>query len=184
MAEYFRGHGSRVRDIETAFNAAGNTINPLVIEIGCGDGRDAKEIIKRTTHYIGFDLSESMIELARRHIPLGKFEVADAITYNYPEGTDIVFAFASLLHLTRPEVEVVFSRVKLALRVGGIFYISSKYNETYKEEVKEDTHGRRMFYFYNPDIFKEIAGDELEVVYEDDDAKGSQPWFQMALKKI
>jgi predicted TPR repeat methyltransferase len=184
LAEYFQGYGSRVRDIDIAFREADAPDNPLVVEIGCGDGRDASELVKRTSRYFGFDLSKGMIDLARQNVPEGTFTVADAVTFGYPEGTDIVFAFASLLHLTKPEVKVVFEKVAQSLNTGGVFYISSKYSDTYKEKVKVDRHGKRMFYFYNPDILQEIAGQALKTVYIDHDSKGEQPWFQVALKKL
>lgn len=96
LAEYFRGIGPRTNDIQLAIELAGNPPAPRILEIGCGDGRDAREIVGLTPNYTGFDISKELIKIARQHVPQGNFEVADAISYPYPANDlDVVFA---LLH--------------------------------------------------------------------------------------
>lgn len=186
LAEYFRGIGSRTKDIDLAIKLAENPKNPKILEIGCGDGRDAKKILERTNNYTGFDISEELIKLARQYVPNGKFEVADATAYQYPSNLDIVFAFASLLHLEKDEVKDVLQKVLKSLIPGGIFYISLKYSTEYTEKLKEDKFGGRMFYFYNPKIIKELAGKKYEVSYLTDiyTRTGDTKWFEIALRKI
>lgn len=185
MAEYFQGIGSRVEDIDLALKLAGDPDNPKVLEIGCGDGRDAKEIVKRTKNYVGFDISEEFIRIAKDSIPTASFEVGDAVTYHYPKNLDVVFAFASLLHLSKEEVKDVLKKVHHSLKPGGIFYISLKLRPEYTEEVKEDQFGKRMFFFYNPKIIAELAGSNYQVVSNNSGfitGKDTQ-WFEIALKK-
>jgi SAM-dependent methyltransferase len=187
LAEYFRGIGPRTDDINKAFELAGNPYEPKVLEIGCGDGRDAREIVAHTPNYVGFDISEELIKLARQHVPDGKFEVADALSYPYPENTlDVVFAFASLLHLDKAEVATVLQKVHAALRPGGILFISLKLAPKYKEELKEDKYGTRMFYFYNPTIISRLAAGNYEVIDQGGGfiTVGNTQWFEVALKKI
>lgn len=64
MADKFDAIGVRLADIEETLALVKN--NPKVLEIGCGNGRDAFEICKRTTDYLGVDASEKLIELARK----------------------------------------------------------------------------------------------------------------------
>ena len=187
LAEYFRGIGSRTSDIDLAMKLAGKPKNASVLEIGCGDGRDAKEIVARTPNYTGFDISSALIKLAQAHVPGAHFEVADAITYQYgSENFDVVFAFASLLHLSKDEVQDVLKKVHAALKPGGTFFISLKLAGTYLEQVKEDRFGTRMFYFYNPDIIEKLAGNRYEVAEQGGGfvAAGNTEWFEMALRKV
>jgi SAM-dependent methyltransferase len=184
LAEYFQGIGPRNHDIEKGFELIGNISNPKVLEIGCGDGRDAKEIIKHTSNFIGFDISNSFIELARKNAPKGVFEVADAVNFKYQEGLDLVFAFASLLHLDKNEVQEVLSKVGRALGKKGIFFISLKYMPSYTEQIKQDQFGERLFYFYSPEIIKQLAGDAFESVFEDRQVIGKTEWFTIALRKV
>lgn len=184
LAEYFKGIGARTEDIDIAWRLAGNPEAAKVVEIGCGDGRDAKEIVKRSKQYVGFDISEELVKLARATVPGARFEVADAVTYEFPEGLDIVFAFASLLHLDKDEVKDVLQRVAESLRPGGVFYISLKYKPEYTQEIKEDQYGRRLFYFYNPEIIAELAGRAFEVVATSRKTIGHTDWFELALRRI
>lgn len=183
LAEYFGSVGPRVEDIELAFELAGNPTDARVLEIGCGDGRDAREIVPRTAEYTGIDISEGLIKLARERLPEIEFEVADAVTYEYPENLDIVFAFASLLHLDSNEVSHVLGKVSKALKPGGIFYISLKEKPGYSSEIKEDEYGRRLFYFYNARIISSLAERHFSRVAESRKTIGSTDWFEIALKK-
>ncbi len=184
LAQYFKGIGARVLDIDIAFNLLEQTsANPRVVEIGCGDGRDAVDIISRTNHYLGFDISEGMIQIARQELPDAHFEIGDAVTFEYPPNTDIVFAFASILHLDKDEVSQVLSKVHQSLNPGGVFYVSAKYMPEYKQSVKKDQYGERMFYFYNPDILKELSKGIFTSVFEDQKTIGSTDWFEIALRK-
>lgn len=182
--EYFKGIGSRVEDIDRAFKLADVSDNPISLEIGCGDGRDAKEIIKRSKNYKGFDISKGLIAIAREALPDVDFEVADMLTYQYPARLDIVFAFASLLHLDKQEVKQVFDNVAKSFNKGGVIYISLKYALHYSHKFKKDQFGERMFYFYNPEIIKDLAGEAFESVYENRQFIGSTEWFEIALKKL
>lgn len=183
LARYFRGIGSRTDDIDIAFKLADNPSSAKVVEIGCGDGRDAKEIVKRTTDYLGFDISSELIKLARAHVPHAKFEVADATKYKFDEEIDIIFAFASLLHLDKSEVKQVLASAARALKPGGIFYISLKFADKYQEYIKEDKFGRRKFYLYNAGLIETLASDSYKTVHSSRETIGSTQWFEIALQK-
>jgi SAM-dependent methyltransferase len=183
LAEYFKGIGPRVKYVDIALELAGNPKNPRIVEIGCGDGRDASYITQKAGFYKGFDISEKLINIAKKDLPNTQFEVADAIDFNYPPDLDVVFAFASLLHLNPKEVKDTLSKVSSALKPGGIFYISSKYSDEYKEEVKNDKFGSRLFYFYNAKIITELAGDDFEAVKQWQEVIGKTDWFEIALQK-
>jgi SAM-dependent methyltransferase len=182
MAQKFRGIGARSSDVERAL-ALVTAPEPHVLEIGCGDGRDAKEITKRTPYYLGIDISTSMIAEAKRYVPGAKFEVADVESYAFPKGLDIVFSFASLLHSDREAVGAVLARAHEALNASGIFYISLKYDE-YGEVTKTDEFGTRTYYMYTPALIRELAGDAYEVVFAEEQELRGQRWFTIALRKV
>lgn len=186
MADKFRAIGARVKDIELAFKLAKADKSVRILEIGCGDGRDAKEIAKRANWYLGIDVSKELIKIAQYYVPEANFEVADAASFTYPKGLNIVFAFASLLHLDKNELKQILSQVHNSLEVGGIFYISLKWAEKYKQEVKKDEFGERLFYFYTPELITELAANNYEVAWSDrqtrQDANHAE-WFTLALRK-
>lgn len=182
LAEYFKGIGPRIEDIERGLTLAKASTDARVVEIGCGDGRDAAEIVTRVSWYEGFDPSEGLLAIARERLPETSFVQADALSYEYPENADVVFSFASLLHSPKEDLELVFPKVAQALRSGGIFYISLKERADYVAEDKVDEYGTRTFYFYTPQLLRELAGD-LELVYEDRQKIGNTDWFTVAFKK-
>lgn len=184
FSKFFATYGSRADDVALAFELAGNPVDARVLEIGCGDGRDAAEIVKRTPNYTGLDIAEEFIKLARTNVAVGKFEVGDALDYDYPTNLDIVFAFASLLHLDKSEVMEVLGDIHHALKPQGIGYISLKYASEYKEHHQQDEFGGRMFYYYNPPLIEELAGEGYDTVHVDRHVKKNTDWFTIALQKV
>lgn len=184
LSEYFSGIGSREEDVERGIALAGNPSEPRIVEIGCGDGRDTIEISRRAGWFEAFDPSAGFIRIARKQLPDATFVVADALSYTYPENLDVVFAFASLLHVNKENLAVVFDRIARSLRSGGILYLSLKERTEYTEEIKKDQYGERMFYFYNADIIKELAKTNYVVVYQDSHVHGHTDWLTIALKRV
>lgn len=180
MAAKFRAFGVRVEDIERGFSLVGT--EPNVLEIGCGDGRDAKEIFSRAYGYEGMDVSEEMLELAREHVPGAKFVQADVETYDFPKNIDLIFSFASLLHSDREHVALVLGKALRALNPGGVFYISLKHGQ-YHEETKTDEFGTRTYYFYTPEDIEQLAQNKFTTIYLDIRNVRGQKWFTIALRR-
>jgi len=184
MADKFDNLGSRVEDVRNAFSFVEKE-NPNVFEIGCANGRDAKEIVTRTDSYLGIDLSEAMIGLAREYVPEASFEIADFEEYVFPSGIDVIFAFASLLHSDQKNVERILHRAHNCLNENGIFYISLKHGE-YQSRDRIDKLGTRTFYYYTPKIIREIIVDRYVVIDEDIQEldQRDRKWFTIVLRKV
>jgi SAM-dependent methyltransferase len=183
MATKFNKIGPRVADIQRAFELLGKDTGK-VVELGCGNGRDAVEILKHTKDFVGMDISEGMIKLARENNPGVDFQVDTIEGFNIPDGTDIIFAFASLLHLNKSEVKEVLKRAHEKLNDGGIVYISVK-KKPYHEELVEDSFGKRYFYFYQLSDFEELAKEtEYEIVHTDEQTLRGVDWLTIVLRKV
>lgn len=180
LAKKFANFGPRVKDVKRGFSYVQKG-NPSVLEIGCGYGREAGEILKLTDQYLGIDISGEMIKMARGKVPNGNFTVADIEDYIFPKHLDIIFSFASLLHSDKEHLQSILNRAYEALNQGGIFYISSKYDK-YHSEVQNDEFGTRVYYYYTPDDIKKLDT-RYTVVWEDKHEHGGQNWFTIILKK-
>lgn len=183
LSQHYDEIGPREGDINLAFTLAGNSDNAVVLEIGCGNGRDSRAILRRTPFYTGIDTSKEMIALAKQKSPKGTFEVQDAITFDYKGPYDIVFAFAMLRHADIDELTTILQKVHDCLKPGGVFYISSNYGETYHEGPREDKYGNREIYYYNPDIIQDRAPTGFKKVQEIHDTVNGEQWFEVALQK-
>ena len=57
----------------------------LVVDLGCGSGSLARVLSNHGFAVLGFDLSESMLALARKHAPKAKFQLGSVLTMPIPE---------------------------------------------------------------------------------------------------
>lgn len=186
LAKKYRSMPPRVKDIALALELAGKPEHARVLEIGCAAGRDAEEIVQKADWYMGIDVAEELIKLARRRLPEATFLVADAAHFEYPDNLDVVIAFASLIHLDESELKTLYKKMAAALRQGGVLYQSLKYSPEYHSEVFTDEFGPRQYYFYNLDLIKELAGPGFEVAHtrqETMKALNHADWIEIALRK-
>ena len=98
----------------------------LVVDLGCGSGLWARELLRAGYRVLGIDISEAMVELARQKAPGAEFRVGSLFEAEIPP-CDAVTAISEVLnYLFDPEnegrgLERVFGRVHDALRPGGVF---------------------------------------------------------------
>lgn len=185
LATYFAGIGSRLDIIQEALAAAGKPQNARVIEVGCGDGRDAEDIVPLVGWYEGFDPSIELIKLARQRNLQASFVQADALSYDYPAELDAIFGFASYLHLNRNDFAEACNKAAASLRTGGILAMTLKERGNYEEELVEDNFGKRWFYYYDEATVAECLGEMFEIVKIEHRAlkRKTSKWLVVLAKK-
>lgn len=181
-ADKFNGIGSRESDIAHAISLWGGSRRPHVMEWGCGNGRDAAAILRYADTYMGIDASKEMIALARVQVPRALFEVADMNTCDIPNGIDIVFAFASLLHCSKDQIQTLLERTHERLGTGGIVYISLKHG-SYHGRIVTDEHGPRTFYFYDEEDMHSMTARLYDMVHYNAHVHNGVDWLTCAIKK-
>jgi SAM-dependent methyltransferase len=181
VADKFDRFPPRVQDIERAVSLCGKT-RPTILEIGYGSGRDAKVIVEVAGKYIGIDVSPEMAEIARGAVPGADFRVADVAEFDFPQGLDIVFAFASLLHSDRAELADVLRRLDKALNPSGVIMICMKHGE-YVREVKNDAFGTRVFYLYTPADIQSLLPSGYVMTWHEIETIRGQLWFTALFRK-
>jgi trans-aconitate methyltransferase len=181
LADKFNAQGARAADIEETFRVVTKS-NPKVLEIGCGNGRDAEEILKRTNDYLGMDISEQLINIAKENVPGGHFKVADIEGFQFSENFDIIFAFASLIHVPKESLKKILERSYASLNNGGVMRISLKYSDAYMETTKEDKFGVRTYYLYSQSDIQELAKGFTIARNEIMDVR-DQKWLEVLLVK-
>ncbi len=98
----------------------------LVVDLGCGTGLLARELIDAGYGVFGVDISEAMIELARRRAPEAGFRVGSLFEVEIPRCRAVTAISEVLNYLFDVENEErgpgqVFRRVHEALLPGGVF---------------------------------------------------------------
>lgn len=110
----------------------------LILDAGCGSGRDSKAFLQQGYQVEAFDATAEMAKLASQHTGLSvkQMTFSDVDAVNRYDG---IWCCASLLHVSAAELPDAMAKLALALKPGGIWYVSFKYGDG--ERVKE---GRRF----------------------------------------
>jgi SAM-dependent methyltransferase len=101
-------------------------VDGLVVDLGCGSGRWARELNDHGYRVFGVDQSPAMIRLARRFAPQSKFKVASLLDVELPACDAVTsigecFNYAFDQRNSRTQLVRLFRRVFRALRPSGLF---------------------------------------------------------------
>lgn len=102
--------------------------NSLILDFGCGSGRDTKYFLSKGFRVEAVDGSEEMVKIASRNtgIQVKQMLFSELNEVNRYDG---IFACASILHIPYKDLPAVFTRMKKALKDNGIIYASFKYGD-------------------------------------------------------
>lgn len=105
----------------------------LILDLGCGSGRDTLAFKKKGYQVEAIDYSTELVEKARE---LTGIEVRQQSFYELNEVAkyDGIWACASLLHCERDRLTEVLARIFKALKPNGVCYMSFKYGDTDREK--------------------------------------------------
>ena len=97
----------------------------LLLDAGCGSGRDTKAFLCRGYRVVAFDASPEIAKLAHQHTnhPIGVrtfLEISEEASY------DGIWACASLLHVPESDLPEAFFRLWRSLKPAGVLYASFK----------------------------------------------------------
>lgn len=162
----------------------------LVLEIGSGGGRDARELEARGLRVRRTDVAPGFVRLLREagH----DAEVLDPLTDDLdlpdlPRGHDAVWANASLLHVARSDLPTVLRRLAGATRPGGVLRLAVKEGDG----EGWSTHGsigvpRRFTYWRRPALERTLdgAGWAVEAVEETDGQRGERWLSAVATRRL
>ncbi len=91
------GHDAYWRYRE-AFFALVPPAGRATLEVGCGEGRVARDLAARGHHVTGIDSSPTLLRAAREADPEGRYELADAAALPFADDAfDLVVAYNSLM---------------------------------------------------------------------------------------
>ncbi|ALF53288.1 methyltransferase type 11 [Nostoc piscinale CENA21] len=103
-----------------------NKINSgLVVDLGCGSGLWANELVKSNYRVLGVDISESMIAIAQKRVPQAKFYVGSVFKIAIPPCHAVTSISECLSYLfdtdnNRQNLIQLFQRIYQALVPGGV----------------------------------------------------------------
>lgn len=97
-----------------------------VLDLGSGTGvPTARQLVAAGARVTGYEISERMIEIARRNVPEATFVRADILDLQPVEASyDAIVAFFSLLCLPRARIPEALSRIRASLVPGGLLCLA------------------------------------------------------------
>lgn len=107
----------------------------VFLELGCGTGRETRYYTEVFDTIYGVDVSENMIEKAKKRVSGATLLVCDGETLPVPDNSiDIVYSFIVLQHCPKDIVLSYFKEVKRVLRKGGVFVFQIHIGEQHQEQ--------------------------------------------------
>lgn len=156
----------------------------MVMDLGCGSGRDSLFFINKGFRVTPIDGSYKMCDEAEKLIGYRPRQLTfDQLDY---EGCfDGVWACASLLHVSGRELPDVLRRIAAALKPEGVLYASWKYGDS----ERTDPASHRFFCDMNEgrltDMLNGVADLDLVEMWRSDDALAAgraQVWMNVVAK--
>jgi SAM-dependent methyltransferase len=98
----------------------------LVVELGCGSGIQAGAVTRAGYDVLGFDISQAMVDLARKRVPAAEFRCASFLDVELPPCIAVtavgeIFNYLFDRRNSLATLKNLFRRVYAALEPGGVF---------------------------------------------------------------
>lgn len=136
--------------------------NSVILDAGCGAGRDSRFFLAQGFAVCAFDASTEMVRLARELTGLD-VRLSSFLTFQSDIDFDGIWACASLLHVKEAQLVATFNHLSTLLKPHGIFYCSFKLGAG---EVQRD--GR---------CFTQMTAEHLDTVLSDTRLQIAEHWI-------
>lgn len=105
----------------------------LILDAGCGSGRDSKAFLSKGFRVEAIDASTEMVKRAKQvtglEVNLKSFD--SVVEFEY---YDAIWSCASLLHVPESDLFKTISLLARSLKPSGVWYMSFKYGTTQREK--------------------------------------------------
>jgi SAM-dependent methyltransferase len=140
--EYEAAYASKFADIVARFAASLPTPS-LILDAGCGPGRDLARFGEHGHVARGAELNPEFVVRARRHAPTTQCDLRNVASC-YPSGFfDGIWAAAALVHLPASDMFDVLGQFGTLLRPAGKLFVSVK--SSGRTGWLEEPDGRRWY---------------------------------------
>ena len=103
----------------------------LVLDVGCGFGRDCKTLADNGFDVYGIDLSKNMIKKAKSFDSRCHFYVRDMMNPEFEDNLfEGIWCTCALLHLNKQDARIALKEFNRVLKKEGIVYLGLKEGDT------------------------------------------------------
>jgi ubiquinone/menaquinone biosynthesis C-methylase UbiE len=158
----------------------------VVVDLGCGPGRDTAWLAEQGFVSVGVDASIGMLGEARRRAGDGPAGFAQGDLISLPLATSSVdgaWVCASLLHLDAADALLALNEVRRVLRPGAPLFAGVQEGEG--EGTKSGDGGDRFFTFGSPvELAAAVASAGFEVEHIGTEHAGPVRWVQVHARRF
>lgn len=154
-----------------------------ILDAGCGSGRDSKIFLEKGFNVTAMDASEKMCKEAAKLLGQDVLQCTFQ-EMDFQNVFDGIWACASLLHVTRSDIDFVLQNLKKALKDNGVLYLSFKYGN--EERMAQE----RFFNDYNEKLLRDVLennGFTVMDIFTTEDVRKSRSgemWVNAFAKKL
>ncbi len=158
--------------------------NALVLDLGCGAGRDMAWLEDKGARMIGADLSMGMLAEARQRAR-GPLCQLDMRFLPFPEAAlAAVWCQAALLHLPKAMAPAALAEIRRALLPGGLLHISVQQGESEGFETRPYEPAERYYAHYQAEeLINLVQSAGFEVIAQGQ-AEARRSWLWILGKKL
>ena len=129
-----------------------------ILDIGCGGGRDAEELVELGYDYTGVDITDKLLEIARKRLPKQKFYKQSVYDLKFDDKFDVFWAVAVLLHVPKNRIDEALQSIKSILKTGayGCITVKDGSGEGLRTDTLEDTELERFFSYWPREDFAKV----------------------------
>lgn len=143
--------GEYERQLLDKFLLLTESINPKVLDIGCGNGKDTAYFMAKGASVIGIDYSIRMLDEAKRRVQNGTFYQIDMRNLEFSNQVfEGVWANGCIYHVPKVELSQVLKEVMRVLKPSGIFSFNLKAGtgERLEDNPRSFTGSPRFYAYY------------------------------------
>lgn len=135
------------------------SVKPLILDIGCGNGKDTDHLTPQVAVAVGIDISYGMLKEATKRVPEGDFCQMDMRHLGFPGDLfDGVWANGCIYHVPKADFVGVLKEIQRILRPSGIFSFNFKIGtgEQLEESPRSYAASPRFYAYYMTHEMKKL----------------------------
>lgn len=145
--------------------------NGSVLDIGCGNGNYTKYIEDKGFRYEGIDISEEMLNIAKKNNPHSTFKNMDMQKLDYEDATfDGILSVYSLIHIPSAEIVETVKGFNRVLTSGGrmLLIVQKGEGEQMVDEPLQEKDKLFVNFFPKMQLQRYIQDAGFQVTYVDE----------------